>query len=171
MSRRLTLFAVFGVLLLVITACSDSSPTETTEAQAGTSADQDPGSAADDGGDAVAPTGEPLIAGLSEIVVLGPPSSEAGEAPQFRWEPVAAAASYGLVVLGSDGPIWAWQGEETGVWLGGLPFERPPGVTGPVIVAGSCWSVVALDGDGHVVAASEFLAVSPNEPAGHSCSP
>lgn len=123
MSRRLTLFAVFGVLLLVITACSDSSPTETTEAPAGTSADQDPGSAADDGGNAVAPTGEPLIAGLSEIVVLGPPSSEAGEAPQFRWEPVAAAASYGLVVLGSDGPIWAWQGEETGVWLGGLPFD------------------------------------------------
>lgn len=58
---------------------------------------------------------------------------------------------------------------DTEVWPGGLPFERPPGVWGPVIVDGSCWSVVALDHAGHAIAVSDFLAVSPGETARHQC--
>jgi hypothetical protein len=117
------------------------------------------------------PRGQALIEGLPVITILGPLESDAGEAPLFRWSPVDGAARYSLAVLGPDGPLWAWQGEETDVYLGGLPFERPPGWAGPVIVPGTCWSVVALDTDGHVVAVSELLPVSPAESPGHVCIP
>jgi hypothetical protein len=40
--------------------------------------------------------------------------------------------------------------------------NRPPkGEAGPIISDGSRWSVVALDGDGNVIAASDFRDVSP----------
>jgi hypothetical protein len=73
--------------------------------------------------------------------------------------------------VGPDGPLWAWQGGETEIYLGGLPIERPAGMGGPVLTAGSCWSVFAFDTDGHVVASSGLLPVSPSESSGHSCSP
>lgn len=120
---------------------------------------------------AVVPSGPPLVEGLTRVNVLGPPEGGAGEVPQFRWEPVEGAATYDLVVLGPDGPLWAWSGEETEIRLGALPVERPQGMGGPVIVAGSCWSLVALGADGHAVAVSEFLPVSPAEPDGHVCVP
>lgn len=74
-------------------------------------------------------------------------------------------------MLGPDGPIWAWRGEETEVRLGALPFDRPTGMGGPVVVPGSCWSVIALDDDGHVAASSDFLPVSPADSVGHTCVP
>ena len=124
------------------------------------------------GGEAdVAPSGLPLVEGVPVIEVLEPPERGAGEAPLFRWEPVTGASRYSVAVIGPEGPLWAWLGEETEVYLGGLPFERPAGWTGPVIVAGSCWSVIARDADGHVVAVSEFLPVSPLESPGHTCVP
>jgi len=119
----------------------------------------------------VAPFGLPLIEGIPVIDVLGPPESGAGEAPLFRWKPVAGVARYTLAVIGPDGPLWAWQGEETEIYLGGLPFERPPGWSGPVIVAGSCWSVIARGSDGHVMAVSSFLPISPDASTGHNCVP
>ncbi len=119
----------------------------------------------------VAPSGPPLVEGIPSVDVLGPPESGAGEVPLFRWEPVAGASRYLVAVLGPDGPLWGWQGEETEIYLGGLPFERPPGIAGPVIVTGTCWSVMARDAEGHVMAVSEFLPVSPAESVGHSCVP
>ena len=117
------------------------------------------------------PRGQPLLEGVPVITVLAPGENEAGEAPQFGWEPVEGATRYLLAVLGPEGPLWAWQGPETEVYLGGLPFARPPGWAGPVIVPGTCWSVVAVGVDGHVIAVSEFLPVSPGESAGHTCTP
>lgn len=61
--------------------------------------------------------------------------------------------------------------EETEIYLGGLPFERPPGWRGPALTAGSYRSVTARDTDGRVMTASEFLPVSPGESAGYSCVP
>lgn len=117
------------------------------------------------------PSGPPLLEGLAPIEVLGPPESEAGETPLFRWSPVEGASTYDLVVLSPDAPIWAWQGPETRIYMGGLEIEPPEGLSVPVIVTGSCWSVVALDAEDQLVAASEFLPVSPGESPGHSCLP
>jgi hypothetical protein len=118
-----------------------------------------------------APTGVSLVDGLPGIEVLGPPAEEAGDAPRFSWEPYPGAASYRVAVRGPEGPLWAWQGDATAVYLGGLPFPRPAGWAGPVIAAGSCWSVVARDGAGHVIAVSDLLPVSPGQSTGHSCVP
>jgi hypothetical protein len=113
-----------------------------------------------------APTaaGSPLVAPdvAPTFELLGPPTDGAGEVPTFSWETVAGAATYRLVVLDRDrGPIWAWEGAETSVNLGGLPDERPAGEPGPVVGPGSSWSVTALDDQGHVVAVSPSRPVSP----------
>jgi hypothetical protein len=159
---------VLGGLLVTGTACGGTAgPTD----GGGTSDPTDDTRTSSTVQDPPAPRGQPLIEGLPAITALGPPEGGAGEAPLFSWGPVPGASRYSLAVLGPEGPLWAWQGEETEVYLGGLPFERPPGWAGPVIVAGSCWSVVALDAAGHVVAASEFLPVSPADAPGHECVP
>jgi hypothetical protein len=128
------------------------------------------GTAACTGGTEV-PSGRPLVTGLPRIEVLGPPDRGAGDVPLFSWKPVDRAVTYDLVVLGPDGPLWAWRGTQTEVRLGGLPVERPPGMGGPVVVAGTCWSVIALDASGHTIAASDFLSVSPGDSAGGACGP
>ena len=162
--------ALFGALLMATVACSPSDEAGRTDGVASTAEEAD-GVASTAVGADVAPSGLPLVEGLAVINVLGPPESGAGEVPLFRWEPVAGASRYLVAVLGPDGPLWGWQGEETEIYLGGLPFERPPGIAGPVIVAGTCWSVMVRDDEGHVMAVSEFLPVSPAESTGHTCVP
>jgi len=107
--------------------------------------------------------GSPLAApGAEAIELTGPPIEDAGEVPTFAWTAVSGAASYRLVVLDPEGgPIWSWQGTETSVNLGGLPSERPVGEAGPVIEAGSSWTVAALDVAGHVMAVSVARPISP----------
>lgn len=123
------------------------------------------GGATGQGGETTpAALGSPLAAPGIETTVelISPPAEGAGEVPAFRWTPVAGASTYRLVVLDPDGgPIWAWEGAETTVNLGGLPGDRPVGEAGPVISAGSSWTVVALDAAGHVVAVSPARPVSP----------
>ena len=119
----------------------------------------------------VAPSGLPLVDGLPVVDVLGPPEAGAGEAPLFRWAPVEGAERYLVGVVGPEDPLWGWQGTETQIYLGGLPFARPAGMDGPVIIPGSCWAVMARGSQGHIIAVSEFLPVSPGESPGHSCVP
>ena len=126
-----------GALMVLIAACdSDGDSADSSEGPAILPAT------------VVVPSGLPLVEGIPVVTVLGPPESDAGEVPLFSWEPVAGASRYTVAVLGPDAPFWAWQGEETEIYLGGLPFERPPGWAGPVILPGSCWSVTALGADG-----------------------
>ena len=164
-SRRLLTSAI-GVLLVIISgACggsSDPDPETSTSESDSVDAEDIP---------AVAPTGPPLIEGLPLLELLGPNQSGAGDDPLFSWTAVDGAAMYNQVVLGPDGPIWAWRGTETEIRLGGLPFERPTGIGGPVIVDSTCWSVTALDGETHVIAVSEFVPISPGESSGHVCTP
>jgi hypothetical protein len=157
-TRRLPILALAGCLLLG--ACSSGD-----DANAGTG-----GTTAPPSGTAAAPTGAPLVPGLPVVELLGPPSTGAGEAPLFRWTAVDGAESYALAVVGPDGPLWAWRGQGTEVYLGGLPFERPPGWAGPVLVPGSCWSVVARDAAGAIVAVSALVPASPDQTAG-TCTP
>jgi hypothetical protein len=113
--------------------------------------------------------GESIVAGFPVVDLVGPSSSGAGEYPLFGWEPVTGAASYQLVVSGPSGPTWAWEGSETEIRLGALESEPPAGFGGPGLAGPSCWSVVALDADGHVVAASEVVPVSPGDEPAQSC--
>lgn len=107
-------------------------------------------------------TGTPIDAGLPALTLIAPETTGAGEVPSFEWEAVDGAARYRLVVLdGSGEPLWSWNGAETKVNLGGLPGERPEGVSGPVIAADSTWSVVAFDAEGNAIAASNLRPVSP----------
>ena len=172
--------ALFGTLLVAAVGCSSSDEPGGPDVASSIDEGVDVSSSIEEGVDAsssieegvdVAPSGLVLVEGLPVIDVLGPPESGAGEVPQFRWEPIAGASRYDVGVLGPDGPLWAWQGEATEIYLGGLPFERPPGLAGPVIAAGSCWSVMARGADGHVIAVSEFLPISPAESTGHTCVP
>jgi hypothetical protein len=160
--------AVAAVVLLGIgaAACSGSEPAATTTSTA--VADSSTTTQAD--APPAPPTGPPLIEDFPRIEVMAPPQSDAGEVPMFRWEPVAGAVQYELVVMGPELPIWAWQGDATEVWLGGLSVERPPEMAGPVIVAGTCWSVIARDADDAITAASDLLAVSPDDST-HTCQP
>jgi hypothetical protein len=162
--RRLSLLAVAATVMLAASCTSSAADVSTTEDT------QTVGGNGSGAGIAV-PSGPPLVEGLPTIVVLGPPESEAGEVPLFEWEPVTGAATYDVSVVGPEGPLWAWRGDETKIHLGGLPFERPPGWAGPVIAGGSCWSVIALDGEGRLMAVSEFLPVSAASSSGHTCVP
>ena len=162
--RRRRLLAV--ALMLVIGACSsggDDSTGTTTPADAVTSTTE--------AQTTPPPTGLPLVDSLPLLEVLGPPEADAGAVPNFRWTAVEGAAGYTIGVMGPDGPLWAWQGEETGVYLGGLPFERPPGLAGPTLTEGACWSVIASDASGAVIAASAYLPLNPGGSDGHTCVP
>ena len=104
----------------------------------------------------------PIDASLPAINLTAPGLTGAGEVPTFEWEAVSGAARYRLVVLnGSGAPLWAWNGTETRVNLGGLPGDRPEGVSGPVIDTGSSWSVAAFDANGKTLATSAIRSVSP----------
>lgn len=152
------------VLAVTVAACSGDDTTDTTSGGAAQTT-------ATTAAEAPAPAGVPLLDGVDQLGVLGPPATGAGEVPLFSWQAVTGAATYDLVIVTPAGPLWAYSGAATEIRLGGLPFDRPEGVSGPVLVAGSCWSVVARDSAGHVTAASEFLLVSPGESNGHSCEP
>jgi hypothetical protein len=95
------------------------------------------------------------------VELTAPPEEGAGEVPTFGWERVAGAAANRLVVLDAEGrAVWAWEGPETSVALGGV-LDRPEGAEGPVLTAGSTWTVAALGADGHVVAVSAARPASP----------
>jgi hypothetical protein len=66
-----------------------------------------------------------------------------------------------VVIDGNGAMLWAWNGPETRVNLGGYPDKRPEGVSGPEITAGSSWSVSAFDQAGKPLAVSEIRPVSP----------
>jgi hypothetical protein len=159
LTKRLVVVAVGG---LVAAACS-SSTGDTTVSTALSSEGSDTTVTA--AATLILP-GESIVAGFPVVDLVGPSSSGAGEYPLFGWEPVTGAASYQLVVSGPSGPIWAWEGSATEIRLGAVDSEPPAGYGGPRLAGPSCWSVAALDTDGHVVAASEVVQVSPgSEPA------
>lgn len=106
--------------------------------------------------------GETIDAGLPAIELVAPAESGGGEVPVFEWKPVDGAVRYRLVVVDSGGaPLWSWSGSETTVRLGGLLEEPAEGTPGPVISAGSSWSVVAFGADGAPLAVSTVRPVSP----------
>ena len=101
------------------------------------------------------------FADYPHVALIGPPQTGAGVGPTFEWTPVDGAVSYRLSVLGPDGPIWLWEGADTSVALALRPDPRPASAPALEIVAGSSWSVAALDGAGNLIAISGSRPVSP----------
>jgi hypothetical protein len=91
------------------------------------------------------------VVGEAGLTALEPLTAEIGSVPRFEWEPVDGAVEYRLAVLGPKGPIWAWEGSETSVNLGGLTGDRPELMPGPVVVLGTSWTVAAFDASGAVI--------------------
>jgi hypothetical protein len=120
---------------------------------------------------AVLQEGESLVEGIPLVALLSPGSIGAGAYPVFRWDQVAAAEEYQLVVSAAAGPIWAWEGSATEIRLGAVASEPPAGYGGPSLTEAVCWSVVALDAEGHAVAASAVVPVSPVDEPNIGCSP
>ncbi len=89
--------------------------------------------------------------GEAGLEAVAPLEADVGSVPRFEWKSIDGAASYRLAVLGPNGPIWAWEGEDTSVNLGGLSGERPELMPGPVVVPGTSWSVAAIDASGRVL--------------------
>lgn len=84
--------------------------------------------------------------GLESMVILTP-TEGVGERPDLAWEPVEGASTYRVTVLTPDGSFyWGWLGPETSVPLGGFP-KLIDGATGPRVVSGMTWTVVAFDAD------------------------
>jgi len=149
-----------AAIALVLSACGGGAPTGTTESREPT-----PGTNPVETQPAPSPSeaGVPIEApGIEARVPLREPATEgAGHIPAFGWAPVAGASSYLLVVQGADGnALWAWEGGETRVMLGGVE-GRSLGEAGPVLEPGSAWSVAALDAERHVIAVSVLRPVSP----------
>ena len=102
-----------------------------------------------------------VFADIPQVALLGPSTTGAGVGPTFEWAPVEGATSYRLSVLAPDGPIWVWEGAETSVALALRPDPRPASAPALEIVAGSSWSVAALDAAGDLLAVSGSRPVSP----------
>jgi len=82
-----------------------------------------------------------------------------GERPKFSWPAVGDAVEYSLVVQTLKGkPYWAWRGEETTVYLGGV--DKPSkNASGPIITKAAQWQVIAYAQDGNIVGASPWSVV------------
>lgn len=113
-------------------------------------------------GPAAAASHLPTPAGVAEVRLVGPAEHGAGSAPTFRWMAVPDATRYQLFVRDAQGrPIWAWEGTDTSVRLGGLSIDLPAGAPGPRLTPGATWLVLALGPDGKVRAISEVRSANP----------
>jgi hypothetical protein len=113
-------------------------------------------------GPAAAASHLPTPAGVAEVRLVGPAEHGAGTAPTFQWTAVPGAVRYQLFVRDAQGgPIWAWEGTDTSVRLGGLSIDLPAGAPGPRLTPGATWLVLALGADGKVRAISEVRSANP----------
>jgi hypothetical protein len=146
--------AIPTIILVLLTACSgnNSDPVENPTDDHGTDSP------------AAATLERPeTFSALPEITLLSPSPTGAGPVPVFSWRPVDGAASYRISVLGQQGPIWAWLGDNTEVRMGGLDAEPAPGAGGILLTEPAYWTVAALTEDGRVIALSGLSPVSPDD--------
>jgi hypothetical protein len=149
--RRLAVLLAF---VLAVAACGDDDAgTPTTTEAAGTT-----------GAGATAvppPSGPPLLAGVDGTMTLLTPTSGEGIRPLLAWAPVSTADHYALFLYAPSGEVyWSWSGTATEVHVGGEPQLRD-GASGPSVVEGMSWAVIAYDAGMLPIAASEIRPVSP----------
>lgn len=158
--RNITTVALMAGLAAALTlgACSsgadepvDAAPT-TVDASApdetAPETDNEPSS------DAEEAPGQPQV---FELIATEPIA--AGPRPLLAWEPIEGAAAYDLIVLDAAGaPYWAWTGETSSVFIGGV--ENPDAV-GAWVFEPLTWIVTARDAEGQPLAMSAKAELLP----------
>ena len=149
-------------LILVAAGCSDGSSPATEGAD-----DTQVTTAESSAADAESSQEDTPQEDSAEDLVLPPPAfdvlatepTDAGPRPLLTWASVTGAATYDLVVLDAEGrPYWAWTGEDTSVFLGGV--ENPEAV-GAWVFEPLTWIVTARDATGQPLALSEEAELLP----------
>lgn len=162
--RFATLLALMAIMSLAVSACSSGGePAASPEASVAVDDDSTATVSGPEGDDSVA-TGavEADETDLGAVVifdVLVTEPSVAGPHPELAWSAVDGAASYDLIVLdGAGDPYWAWSGEATSVYLGGV---QNPDAVGAWVFEPLTWIVTARDSDGQPLAMSERAELLP----------
>jgi len=166
--RTLKIASGIVVLILAAMACSlpgGSAPNETTPAVDGNVSPPDSESVEE-------PTQE-IIDSASDSNLFLPldpeqelelltPEAGNGSHPLFEWEAVAGADLYMLFVFdGENGAYWAWEGDQTQIYLGGFHEEPPSDIDGPVLLEPMTWAVIAATEDGEYVGSSVVKTIAP----------
>jgi len=168
MRYRTPLATVSIVIALVAVACSSGSgdaASPTTVPPVSTTAAQDGSGTPDTVPDTtMAPTttvvSNPVFAGADPITQTTP-TSGGGLRPLLEWDAVDSAALYFVTIYTEDGaPYWSAVTAETSTFVGG-PLQIPEGRSGPIVVEGFNWTVVAEDVDGNMLAASPTRPIAP----------
>ena len=95
-------------------------------------------------------------------MVLLTPLTGGGIKPLFSWELVDGAESYSMVLFGPEGdPYWAWQSNDTKIYLGGLTEKPDLGSIGPILYGCMCWITKAYSAEGIPIPAGGFRSISP----------
>ncbi|MDX1691284.1 MAG: hypothetical protein R3290_09710 [Acidimicrobiia bacterium] len=119
-------------------------------------------------------TTDPVPSGPGFVVAI----DASGDVPVFSWEARSNASGYAVLVLDADSsPVWVWTGSGTSVAYGDLPdapaaaspelVERfgafddgsPEAADGLPDPSGLTLIVLALDGEGEIVAGSDPVVV------------
>lgn len=147
-----TLFGLAVVTGLAVTSCSSdgepsaSSVTTTTDSGERTETTE-------------AATDDAELAAVVVFDVLATEPTDPGPHPELVWSAVSGAASYDLIVLdGAGDPYWAWSGDSTSVYLGGV---QNPDAAGAWVFEPLTWIVTARDGEGEPLAMSARATLLP----------
>ena len=90
------------------------------------------------------------------------PSEGGGERPLLSWQRVEGAEFYRVVLFNDQGiPYWAWQGEDTGIYVGGLTEPPPSNSIGPIVTLCMTWITTAYNAEGVPIAAGGPELLSP----------
>jgi hypothetical protein len=97
---------------------------------------------------------------IPAISLITPPVG-GGTRPVLEWVAVEDADHYIVWVRTPTGkPYWSWLTSDTSVPVGGLP-KLNEDAGGPSVVEGMTWSVIALDDEGTIIAASNHRPIAP----------
>lgn len=167
--RFTTLLMLTATIGLAVSSCSSSAepaalPEDSVAVDDQSIASSSNSDAADAESDGTEETGaedtdEPDLAAVVIFDVLVTEPTVAGPHPELAWSAVDGAASYDLIVLdGAGDPYWAWSGEATSVYLGGV---QNPDAVGAWVFEPLTWIVTARDSDGQPLAMSERAELLP----------
>lgn len=160
LSGRAAVLIVVGALLVAACGDDDATPTTATTATPGGTA-----TTTADGATTTTTVAEterpPLFEGLDGTVTLLTAESGEGTRPLLEWEEFPGADHYAVFLYAPSGAVyWSWAGRETSVHVGGEPQLRE-GASGPSVIEGMSWAVMAYDADLLPLAVSEQRPIAP----------
>ena len=160
MRTHTKLFLVLVLLSALLTACNGSTGTPVEESQ--------PQSDAESSGSADCPAVSDenalFIFPDIEAMTLLTPVDGGGRRPLLSWESVQGADYYGVVLFAeNDQPYWAWRGDESAIYVGGLTGEPPPPeiAVGAIVAPCMTWTTTAYNAEGVPIAAGGPRLISP----------